>query len=58
MFVPIATAHPYSAQKFTCYVMHRAHVLNTKMNNDRADNHFGPIYIHDSYTRLGVQLEL
>ena len=33
---PIATAHPYSARKFTCDVMHRARALSTKMNNDRA----------------------
>ena len=38
-FVPIATAHPYSARKFTCHVMHRARMLSTKMNNDRADGH-------------------
>ena len=30
---PIATAHPYSARKFTCHVMHRARALSTKMNN-------------------------
>ena len=36
-FAPIATAHPYSAPKFTCHVMHRAPALSTKMNNDRAD---------------------
>ena len=35
--MPIATAHPYSARKFTCHVMHRARALSTKMNNDRAD---------------------
>ena len=38
-FAPIATAHPYSARKFTCRVMHRARALSTKMNNDRADGH-------------------
>ena len=38
-FAPIATAHPYSARKFTCHVMHRARALSTKMNNDRADGH-------------------
>ena len=38
-FAPIATAHPYSAPKFTCHVMHRALVLSTLMNNDRADGH-------------------
>ena len=38
-FAPIATAHPYSAHKFTCHVMHRARALSTKMNNDRADGH-------------------
>ena len=38
-FSPIATAHRYSARKFTCHVMHRARVLSTKMNNDRADGH-------------------
>ena len=35
-FAPSATAHPYSARKFPCHVMHRARVLSTKMNNDRA----------------------
>ena len=38
-FAPIATAHPYSARKFTCHVMHRARARSTKMNNDRADGH-------------------
>ena len=38
-FAPIANAHPYSARKFTCDVMHRARALSTKMNNDRADGH-------------------
>ena len=38
-FAPIATAHPYSARKFTCHVMHRARALSTKMNNDRVDGH-------------------
>ena len=38
-FAPIATAHPYSARKFTCPVMHRARALSTKMNNDRANGH-------------------
>ena len=38
-FAPIATAHPYSARKFTCHVMHRARALSTKMNNDREDVH-------------------
>ena len=37
--MPIATAHPYSARKFTCHVTHRARALSTKMNNDRADGH-------------------
>ena len=32
-FAPIATAHPYSARKFTCHVMHRARALSTKMIN-------------------------
>ena len=32
-FTPIATAHPYSARKFTCHVMHRARALSSKMNN-------------------------
>ena len=36
-FAPIATAHPYSARKFTCHVMHRARALSTKMNNDRGN---------------------
>ena len=39
-FAPIATAHPYSARKFTCHVIHRACALSTKMNNDREDGHF------------------
>ena len=30
--MPIATAHPYSACKFTCHVMHQACELSTKMN--------------------------
>ena len=38
-FAPIATAHPYSARKFTCHVIHRARALSTKMNNDRANGH-------------------
>ena len=38
-FAPIATAHPYSARKFTCHVMHRAHAQSTKMNNDRGNGH-------------------
>ena len=38
-FAPIATAHPYSARKFTCHVMHRARALSTKMNNDRGNGH-------------------
>ena len=38
-FAPIVTAHPYSTRKFTCHVMHRACMLSTKMNNDRADGH-------------------
>ena len=33
--MPIAIAHPYSARKFACHVMHRARALSTKMNNDR-----------------------
>ena len=36
-FAPIATAHLYSASKFTCHVMHRARALSIKMNNDRED---------------------
>ena len=39
-FAPIATAHPYSARKFTCHVMYGARALSTKMNNDRADGHW------------------
>ena len=38
-FAPIATAHPYSARKFTCHVIHRARALSNKMNNDREDGH-------------------
>ena len=39
-FEPIATAHPYSAGKFTCHIMHRAPALSTKINNDsRADGY-------------------
>ena len=38
-FAPIATAHPYSARKFTCHVMHRARAISTKMNNDRGNGH-------------------
>ena len=29
-FAPIATAHSYSARKFTCHVMHRARALSTE----------------------------
>ena len=42
-FAPVAIAHPYSARKFTCYVMHRAHALSTEMNNDREDGHYNTI---------------
>ena len=38
-FAPIATAHPYSARKFTCHVMYGARALSTKMNNDRGNGH-------------------
>ena len=38
-FAPIATAHPYSARKFTCHVMHRTRALSTKMNNERGNGH-------------------
>ena len=38
-FSLIATAHPYCTRNFECYVMHRARVLSTKMNNDRAGGH-------------------
>ena len=43
-FAPIATAHPYSARKFTCHVMHRARALSIKMNNDMADDHCYSFY--------------
>ena len=39
MFAPIATAHPYSARKFECHVMHRACALSTKMSNNREGGH-------------------
>ena len=38
-FALIVSAHPYCARKFTCRVIHRARVLNTKLNNNRADGH-------------------
>ena len=38
-FALIVTAHPYCTRKFECHVMHRARVLSTKMNNDRAGGH-------------------
>ena len=38
-FALIVSVHPYCARKSTCHVMHRAHALSTKMNNDRADGH-------------------
>ena len=38
-FAPIATAHRYCARKFTRHVMHRAHALRNKINNDREDGH-------------------
>ena len=38
-FALIVSVHPYCACKFTCHVMHRARMLCTKMNNDRADGH-------------------
>ena len=33
-FALIVSAHPYSTRKFTCHVMHRAHALSFKMNNE------------------------
>ena len=38
-FALIVSRHSYCACKFTCLVMYRAHVISTKMNNDRADGH-------------------
>ena len=35
--IHVVSAHPFCACKITCHVMHRAHALSAKMNNDRAD---------------------
>ena len=35
----IVPAHPYCACKFECHIIHRAHMLSTNMNNDRAGGH-------------------
>ena len=33
MFALIVSEHPCCARKFTCHVMHQAHMLSIKMNN-------------------------
>ena len=47
----IVTAHPYCTRKSECHVMHRAHGLSNKMNNDRAGGHcYGFAWILRSWT--------